>query len=100
MRYPSWAKARKMMKNMTAKPARSLAQAPSVDDSCVIVLLKLMYLKICAHRQMIMKTDDDDKCLNCQKLTAVKIFTLRSSFAKLLGSNNAHCVVIACLLSN
>jgi len=46
MRYPSWAKARKMMKNITANPARSLAQAPRVDDSCVMVLLKLMYLKI------------------------------------------------------
>jgi len=36
-----------MMKNITANPARSLAQAPSVDDSWVMVLLKLMYLKIC-----------------------------------------------------
>ena len=38
-----------MMKNMTAKPARSLAQRARVDDSCVIVLLKLMYLNTFEH---------------------------------------------------
>ena len=38
------------MKNMTANPARSLAHEPRVDDSCVIVLLKLMYLKIYTDR--------------------------------------------------
>ena len=38
------------MKNMTAKPARSLAHLLSVDDSCVIVLLKLMYLNTCRHQ--------------------------------------------------
>lgn len=35
------------MKNMTAKPKMSLAQRASVDESWVMVLLKLMYLNIC-----------------------------------------------------
>ena len=33
------------MKNMTANPAISLAQRARVDCNCVMVLLKLMYLK-------------------------------------------------------
>jgi len=55
-RYPSCVKAKKMMKNMTANPARSLAHLPRVDDSCVIVLLKLMYLKICQWKKINHKT--------------------------------------------
>lgn len=34
------------MKNMTANPRMSVAQRASVEDSCDIVLLKLMYLNI------------------------------------------------------
>src|SRR6218665_648071 len=47
LKYPRWANARTIIKNMTAKPSRSFAHALSVVDSWVIVLLKLMYLKIC-----------------------------------------------------
>ncbi len=50
MRYPSWAKAKKTMKNITAKPARSLAHRARVELNWVIVLLKLMYLNTCNKR--------------------------------------------------
>jgi hypothetical protein len=35
------------MKNMMAKPRMSLAQRARVEESCVMVLLKLIYLNIC-----------------------------------------------------
>lgn len=42
--YPHCAYAKKMMKNMTQKPATSFAQVISVLDNSAIVWLKLMYL--------------------------------------------------------
>ena len=50
-RYPSWAKAKKMIINMTMKPARSFLALPMVVVSWVIVLLKLTYLKTCRKEQ-------------------------------------------------
>ena len=49
--YPSWAKAKKTMKNMTAKPATSPAHLPRVLASWVIVLLKEMYLNSFTHEK-------------------------------------------------
>lgn len=42
-----------MMKNMMANPMMSLAQRDKVEDSCVIVLLKLTYLSICKRTEHI-----------------------------------------------
>lgn len=43
-----------MMKNMTANPQMLLAQRDKVEDSCVIVLLKLTNLNICKRTDHIL----------------------------------------------
>ena len=60
-----------MMKNMTKNPARSLAHAARVDDSCVMVLLKLMYLKTLIQAKKTLKASPALKT-TCQKLMKSK----------------------------
>ena len=51
IRYPHCAYAKKMIKNITAKPAISFAHFANVFCSWVMVLLKLMYLKTYKKRE-------------------------------------------------
>ena len=50
-----------MMKNITKKPAKSLAADDSVPDSCDMVLLKDKYLKSFAQATNTLKAAASDK---------------------------------------
>lgn len=57
-----------MMKNMTANPQMLPAQRDKVEDSCVIVLLKLTYLNICKRTDHVLLGGGGEQCQNVSHL--------------------------------